>query len=105
MGNRELAECWVNGNADFDRLDDADQQRLVWQEAAAINSWHQLFHLRKHELLSGERWNYQLWIIRHIAQRQAMREAWKQFGSAYGKPFREFMDQHLGQDPPGPRTQ
>lgn len=95
LGSRELAECWVKGNVDFDSLDEVDKQRLIWLEAAAINSWHQLFHLRQHQLLSDDRWYYQLWVIRHIGQRQAMQEAWKQFEDAYDQPFREFMDKHL----------
>ncbi len=95
LGNRELAECWAKGSSDFDSLDDVDKQRLICLEGAAINSWHQLFHLRQHGLLSDERWNYQLWVVRHIGQRQAMREAWKQFEDAYDEPFREFMDEHL----------
>ena len=93
--NRELMEVWLKGDSQFDSLDDADKQRLVFFERRAIVWWHHTYQLRKRGLLQDPEWQSQVGIIRAVAGRQAVRESWGIFRDGFEKSFRDFMDEKL----------
>ena len=90
--NREFAEVWAKGDCEFDSLDAADQQRLLFFERRAITLWHHMYQLRMQDLLPDANWYENEWVIQNIGRRQAIREAWRVFGSAFEKSFHEYID-------------
>jgi hypothetical protein len=90
--SREFAEIWIKGDQDFGALHEADQQRLLFFERRAITLWHHMFQLREQNLLADSSWDEQVWVIRNIGRRQAVREAWRLFKGAYEPSFTEFVD-------------
>jgi len=93
--SREVAEIWVKGANDFAELDPVDQQRLLFFERRALMLWHHFFHLRKQGLVGDANWNEQVWIIRSIGRRQAVREAWKIFRDNFDAPFVGFVEEQF----------
>jgi hypothetical protein len=90
--NRELAEAWMKGEADFSSLEPVDQTRLMFFERRAIVLWHHVFQLRQNDLLPDADWHEHTWIIQNIGRRQAVREAWRTFRGGWEAPFQEFME-------------
>ena len=90
--SREVADLWVKGGSQFDRLDEVDKQRLILFERRAITLWHHVFLLRQQSLYTDADWNENEWIIDHFGRRRALREAWRLFRDAYEKPFQEYID-------------
>jgi len=95
LENKELAEVWVKGDSEFDSLDDADRQRLLFFERRAIIWWHHAFQLRQQGLYRDAEWHAIKGIIRAVGQRQALCEAWSLFESSFEPPFREFIKEQL----------
>lgn len=95
IDSREMAELWVRGESEFDKLDAADKVRLMFFERRAIVHWHNMFELHGERLLPETDWRELNWLIRHLGQRQAIRETWQYFRGAFGESFQEFMDEHL----------
>ena len=95
IANRELAEIWVKGDSEFDKLDDVDQRRLIFFERRAIVWWHHNFNMYEGGLVSAAEWQAQLGIIRVVAGRGSVQAAWAVFRQGFEKPFRDFMDQEL----------
>jgi hypothetical protein len=93
--SRELAEVWMKGEAEFSSLEPADRTRLLLFERRAIVLWHHRFQLRKQQVVPDASWHEQIWIIQNIGRRQAVREAWRTFRSAYEPDFQEFMDRQF----------
>ena len=90
--NRELAEIWMKGGQEFDALDDVDKQRLLFFERRAIMLWNHTYQLRKQHLLPDAIWQENLWIIQNIGRREAVREAWSMFRSAFDPSFQKFVE-------------
>ena len=90
--SKEFAEVWVKGDHEFNDLDDADKQRLLFFERRAINLWHHMYQLRMQSLLPDVNWHEQTWVIQNIGRRQAIREAWRLFRGGFETPFQEFVD-------------
>lgn len=99
VSDRELAELWLKGEADFDTLDPVDRQRLVMFEWQAIAGWYNFFNLRRQNLLSDAQWHEVTWVFENIGRRQAVREAWNIFKGGYEKPFQDFMATYLEAEP------
>lgn len=93
--NRELAEYWYKGIADFDSLDEIDRQRLILFEWRAITGWNQLFQMRQDGLMPDSQWNELLWSMRNFGQRQSARAAWLVFSDAFEPPFRSFAAKYM----------
>ena len=64
-------------------------------EQRAIAGWNQLFLLRKDGLVPDSQWNELLWSVEHFGSRQSARETWKIFKSSFGKPFQDFVSEHM----------
>ena len=92
INSREIAEYWCKGGSSFDKLDEVDQQRLIFFERRAIVLWHHLFSLRQQGLYSDDDWYWNEWVIQNIGRRQSIREAWSQFRDSYKEPFQEYID-------------
>ena len=95
LNNREVAECWVKGGADFDSLDEVDKQRIMQFEFGALIMLAELYELRQRNLLPDERWKLQTFIMKNVGQRKSVREVWKIFKGGFNKPFQDFMSQFL----------
>jgi hypothetical protein len=93
--SREVAEIWVKGANEFAELDSVDQQRMLFFERRAVMLWHHFFHLRTQGLVSDVNWNEQVWILRNIGRRQALRETWKIFRGNFDTRFVEFVDEQF----------
>lgn len=93
--NREVAEFWCKGAAEFDTLDEVDKQRLMLFEQRAIAGWNQLFLLRRDGLVPDSQWNELLWSVKHFGSRQSARETWNLFKASFGKPFQDFVSEHM----------
>jgi hypothetical protein len=88
----EFADIWIKGDHGYDDLNESDQQRLLFFERRAISLWHHMFQLRAQNLLADSSWGEQVWVIRNIGRRQAVREAWRLFKGAFEPAFTEFVD-------------
>lgn len=95
--DRDFANCWMKGNADFDNLDEIDKQRLLLYEWNAINMWHYFFNLHRQKILPETEWRKLAWTIEHMGRRQVVRKAWSDFKDSYDKPFQDFMSQYVSQ--------
>ena len=93
--NGEFAEIWLKGQDDFSSLRPVDQQRLLFFERRAIMLWHHAYQLRHQSLLPDANWTEQMWVIRNIGSREAIREAWVQFKDGFEGPFQEFIDEQF----------
>ena len=93
--NRELAECWVKGENEFDQLDEVDQLRLIMYEWRALESWHHLFYLHEQGVLPEPQWRKLLWVFENLGQRQAVRASWQHHKDAYDKEFQTLMNQYI----------
>ena len=69
-----------------------NRQRLLLFERRAITLWHHNFQLRRQKLLSDATWYYQNQMIRFLAHRQSMREAWSIFRNTFETSFQEYVD-------------
>ncbi len=97
VNDRELAEVWLRGGADFQSLDPVDQQRMVFFEWRAIELWHHTFHQRGRGILSDDQWAKVEAIFQGpIGKRESIHEAWRTFRSTYDQAFQELMDPYLG---------
>jgi hypothetical protein len=90
--SREFAEIWTKGDHEFEGLDEADKQRLLFFERRAISLWHHVYQLRMQNLLPDASWHEQIWIIQNIGRRQAIREAWSLFRGGFEASFQEHID-------------
>jgi hypothetical protein len=88
----EFADIWIKGDHEYGGLNESDQQRLLFFERRAISLWHHMFQLRAQNLLADSSWGEQVWVIRNIGRRQAVREAWRLFKGAFEPDFTEFVD-------------
>ena len=95
IANRELAEIWVKGEAEFNDLDEVDRRRLIFFERRAIVWWHYNFYLNERGLLLKSEWQAQIGIIRAVANRQAVQASWAAFRDGFEKPFRDFLDEYI----------
>jgi len=93
--NRELAECWLKGATRFDRLDEVDQARMVLFDQRALAAWNQLFLLRQDGLVPESQWQELLWSMKHFGSRQSARASWKVSKDSFGKPFQDFVSEHM----------
>jgi hypothetical protein len=93
--SREVAELWFKGAGQFYSLDEVDQQRLLFFERRAIMLWHHQYQLRQQDLMPDASWTESLWIIQNLGRRQAIREAWKQFGNGFEAPFVAFVEEQF----------
>ena len=57
IDNREFAEIWVKGGLEFESLDEVDKQRMLLFERRPFGLWHELFNLRKQNLLPDATWH------------------------------------------------
>lgn len=95
-GSQEFAELWAKGGSDFTKLSDIEQLRLVFFERSAIAHWHNMFALRRRNLVSDADWNEMVWIIRNLgARREAVLQAWNVHKAAFSEPFQTFLDENL----------
>jgi hypothetical protein len=76
LDNREAAECWVSGGADFDSLDEVDKQRLMMFEAGVLGAWYHTFQLRQQGLITDQTWNEQPFAFKYFGRRQDVRATW-----------------------------
>ena len=95
IGSRELAEIWLKGASEFETLNPADQQRLLFLERRALMLWHHQYLLRQQGLMPDASWHETIWIIRTLGRRQVIREAWRMFGEGFEKEFQEFINQQF----------
>ena len=95
LNNRESAECWVKGGTDFNNMDAVDQQRIIQFEVGAFTMIAEQFDLWQQKLLPEERWQFQSHYLKHIGQRQSIREAWKIAKDGFPKPFQDWMGQYV----------
>ena len=93
--SRELAEYWCKGAAEFDALDEVDRQRVMLFEQRAIAGWNQLFLLRQDGLVPDSQWKELLWSVQHFGSRQSARASWSLFKDSFGKPFQNFVAEHM----------
>lgn len=93
--SRELAEVWVKGANDFDKLDDTDRQRLLFFERRAVSLWHHIFQLRNKGLYDDSDWETMQLLIRQLGKRESIQEAWRAFRGTYETQFKEFIDAQL----------
>ena len=93
--SRELAEIWLKGESEFETLNPADQQRLLFLERRALMLWHHQYLLRQQGLMPDASWHETIWIIRTLGRRQVIREAWRMFGEGFEKEFQEFINQQF----------
>lgn len=90
--SRELAEIWLKGGSEYESLDPADQQRLLFLERRAIMLWHHQYLLRQQGLMPDASWYETVWIIKTLGRRQVIREAWRVFGEGFEARFQEFIN-------------
>ena len=93
--SRELAEVWIKGGNEFHELSKVDQQRLLFFERRAIVLWHHTFQLDKQGLFPNSHWIEQNWVIQNIGKRQAVREAWEAFNSAFEADFVAYVEEQF----------
>ena len=93
--DRKLAEVWATAGTNFDELDEVDQQRLLFFEWRAIESWNLAFTQRKSGVLGDSEWKRVTGTIEVVGSRQAIHEAWKVFQHLYDDDFRNFMKSSL----------
>lgn len=93
--NREFAEVWAKGADEFDSLADVDKQRLLFFERRALLLWHHMYHMYLQNILPRANWNEQLWVIQNVGRRQAIRQAWGVYQSAFEPSFRNFIDEQF----------
>ena len=78
--------------SDFSGLEPADQTRMMLFERRALVLWHHRFQLRQQGVLSDVEWHAQRSIVQDMGRRQALREAWRAFGTGFEPAFREYID-------------
>jgi len=93
--NRELAECWYKGASDFFSLDEVNRQRVILFEQRAIAAWNQLFLLRLDGLVPDSQWHELIWSVKHFGSRQSAKECWSVSQGSFGKPFQDFISEHM----------
>ena len=95
INSREVAEMFMKGYSELDDLDDTDRQRVLLFERRALLHWHNMFGLRRRNLLQDSDWHELIWVIRHFGRRQAVRESWRLFKGCFGKPFQDFIEEQF----------
>ena len=93
--DRQLAETWARAGTHFNELDAVDQQRLLFFEWRAIESWNHAFVQRKRGVLRDEEWNRVTGIIDVVGSSQAIQESWKVFRGLYDEEFQVFFESRL----------
>ena len=95
-GSQEFAELWAKGASNFENLDEIERLRLIFFERGAIIHWHNMFALRKKNLLPDADWNELLWIIQNlVGSREAVQEAWNVFKDSFDEPFQDFLEEQF----------
>ncbi len=93
--SRELAEIWLKGGSEYESLEPADQQRLLFLERRAIMLWHHQYLLRQEGLMPDASWSETVWIIKTLGRRQVIREAWRVFGEGFETEFQGFINEQF----------
>ena len=96
--SKEFAQLWLSGGQDFDSLDAADRERLMFFERRAITLWHHMYQLRQQGLLPDANWHEQCWVIQNIGRRQAVRAAWSAFGAGFAQEFQDFVNDQFARE-------
>lgn len=95
--DREFAELWLKGHAQYSTLDEVDQLRVQSFESAGLSTWSFFFELHEAEVLAESQWSEQVRDFEMIGRREAMREAWKSNKSRYSGPFQNLMAKYIEQ--------
>ena len=95
LESKELAEAWVIGESDFEKLDAADQSRLIFFERRALVWWHHCYQLRQKGLYSDADWQSTVGIIRAVGHRQALRASWDAFRDSFETAFVDFVEEQF----------
>ena len=95
INSREFAEIFLKGDSELDDLDDTDRQRVLLHERRALLHWHNMFGLRRRNLLQDSDWHELNWVIRNFGRRQSVRESWRVFNGCFEKPFQEFIEEQF----------
>ena len=93
--NRDFAECWHKGAAQFSALDEVDKTRVILFEQRAIAAWNQLFLLRQEGLVPDSQWQELIWSVEHFGSRQSAKACWNVSKDSFGKPFQDFVSEHM----------
>ena len=68
--SQEFADLWVKGRADLATLAEGERTRLIFFSRTAIVHWHNMFRLRKQNLLPDSDWHELIWLIKLVMLRQ-----------------------------------
>ena len=93
--NRDFAEVWMKGKADYASLDEVDKTRLVSMEFIALYNWYHLYGLHQQNVLPDRDWQQILWAMKNFGNRQSVREAWILLKDGLEMSFQKFMQQYL----------
>ena len=91
--DRDFAELWSKGEADFASLDEIDALRLSLHESVALVTFYYLFDLRQRGLLGDRQWQRLQWEIRSMAGRQSVRQTWNESKESFDEDFQKFFDE------------
>lgn len=95
INSREVAEMFMKGFSELDDLDDTDRQRILLFERRALLHWHNMFGLRRRNLLQDSDWNELTWVIQNFGRRQSVRESWQMFNGCFEKTFQVFIEEQF----------
>lgn len=93
--NKDFSKIWLQSRHDFDSLDEADKNRMIFFERRAIIHWDSMYQLRIKGLLPDSNWNELKWLIRSFGMHQGLRQTWDIFKYSFGENFQTFMEEQF----------
>jgi hypothetical protein len=93
--NKDFSKIWLQSHEDFDNLDEADKNRIIFFERRAIIHWANMYQTRMKGLLPDTNWNELKWLIQKIGMNQGLRQAWNIFKNSFENGFQIFIEEQF----------
>lgn len=93
--NKDFSKIWLQSRKDFDSLDEADKNRMIFFERRAIIHWQSMYQLHTKGLLPDSNWNELKWLIQNLGMHQGLRQTWNIFKNSFESGFQNFIEEQF----------
>jgi hypothetical protein len=93
--NKDFSKLWLQSREDFDSLDEADKNRMIFFERRAIIHWESMYQMHMKGLLPDSNWNELKWLIQNFGMHQGLRQTWNIFKNSFEIDFQNFIEEQF----------
>ena len=90
--DKDFSKIWLQSHNDFDNLDEADKNRMIFFERRAIIHWDNMYQARMKGLLPDSNWNELKWLMQNMGTHQGLRSSWNIFKDSFDRDFQIFLE-------------